>query len=87
MYMSKFPMSTCNLRMSCLRKIHHANDCVQFSTLQRTTILTVMCTLYGFLRNKVRLFHTSPVCTRLHSCFKKTTRTPRVHLVNSAFAN
>ena len=41
---------------------------------------TVMCALSDFLGSEVRFIHTSTV-TGLHSCSRKNTRTPRVHLV------
>ena len=37
-----------------------------------------------FLSSKVKFIHTSTV-TRSHSCYEKTTRTPRVHLVNKYY--
>ena len=41
-----------------------------------------MCTLHDLLSSKVRFIDTTSV-TGSHSCSgKKTTRTPRVHLVN-----
>ena len=44
-----------------------------------------MCALHDFFSGKVRLIYTS-TATRSHSCYGKTTRTPRVHLVTLNFA-
>ena len=40
---------------------------------------TVMCTLHDFLTGKVRF-----ICTRASFSLKKTTLTPRVHIVSPA---
>ena len=79
-HIKELPMFTYNLWMhpdtlimSIIVSSYQHYDEQQFQILS--------CALYTiFFSNKVRFSHTSTV-TRLHFCYEKNTRTPRVHLV------
>ena len=63
--------------------LHHVNNCIYLSTLRGSTISnTVMCTLPIFSVVKSNLFIRALLLDRI-LVTEKTTRTPRVHLVNT----
>ena len=58
---------------------HHCEEQLFHTLTYVHYIYTQFCQL-----SKVRFIHTSTT-TRSHSCFEKTTRTARVHLVESVY--
>ena len=69
-------------------KTHHANDCFQMSTLRCTTIsntVIIVCTLHNFVSSRKLDLLIQALLLDHILALKKTTRTPRVHLVSSFY--